>query len=297
MYRRNCRFLALLAVVAACSLMSMRAASGANANASHEASSTKRKLKLVWGDEFNGPDGSLPNPAKWSIVTGGAGFGNNELEYYTARKANIHQDAGNLVITARKETYAGADGVRKYTSARIETKGHFEQAYGRIEARIKIPKGQGIWPAFWAIGNNFDAVGWPECGEMDIMENVGYEPSMVHGTLHGPGYSGGDPLTGAFMLPEGARASDDFHIYAAEWEPKEIRFYIDDVLYETQTSAGIPSKGHWVFDHPFFILLNVAVGGNWPGSPDASTVFPTSMLVDYVRVYQWEDAIKGAAQH
>jgi beta-glucanase (GH16 family) len=245
---------------------------------------------LVWSDEFNGPDGSGPDPAKWHLITGGSGFGNNELEYYTSRAANIHQEKGNLVITARKEEYVGADGVAgHYTSARIETKGRFEQKFGRIEARMKLPDGQGIWPAFWMLGSDFDAVGWPVCGEIDIVEKVGFEPSAVHGTLHGPGYSGGEPLTGTFTLPGNARISDDFHLYAMEWTPREIRFYVDGVLYETQTVKSIPSTKHWAFDHPFFLLLNVAVGGYWPGNPDATTQFPVSMLVDYVRVYSLPD--------
>lgn len=245
---------------------------------------------LVWSDEFNGVNGSGPDPAKWTIVTGGNGFGNDELEYYTARTENIHQENGKLVITARKENYTGPDGVaRNYTSARIETKGHFEPKYGRMEARIKIPRGQGMWPAFWAMGNNFDQVGWPDCGEMDIMENIGREPFMVHGTLHGPGYSGDTPLTGAYTLPHGARVADGYHVFAAEWEPDTVRFYVDGVLTETKSAAEVPGKP-WAFDHPFFILFNLAVGGNWPGNPNPHTAFPATMLVDYVRVYRRVDA-------
>jgi beta-glucanase (GH16 family) len=245
---------------------------------------------LVWSDEFNGPDGSLPDPERWTIVSGGSGFGNNELEYYTDRPVNIHQEGGNLVITARKESYSGPDGVsRHYTSARIQTKGLFQAKYGRMEARIKVPDGQGIWPAFWMMGNDFGSVGWPACGEIDIMEKVGFEPSAVHGSLHGPGYSGGEPLTGTFTLPNQGRFKDDFHVFAIEWEPREIRFYMDDTLFETQTADSLPAGKHWVFDHPFFLLLNVAVGGYWPGDPDATSSFPVSMLVDYVRVYRSGD--------
>jgi len=241
---------------------------------------------LVWSDEFNGPNGSLPDPSKWKIVTSGSGFGNQELEYYTSRAANLHQQNGKLVITARRENYAGRDGSRLYTSARIESQGHFELKYGRIEARIKLPKGQGIWPAFWMLGSDFDAIGWPACGEVDIMENVGNEPSRIHGSLHGPGYSGGNPLTGAFDLPNRARFSDDYHVFALEWEPQSMRFYVDNTLFETQTAGDLPPGKTWAFDHPFFLVLNVAVGGYWPGSPNAATQFPTSMLVDYVRVYR-----------
>lgn len=241
---------------------------------------------LVWNDEFNGPNGSAPDPAKWQIVTGGDGFGNDELEYYTGRPKNIYQEDGHLVITARRERYTGPDGVRRrYTSARIETKGLFETQYGRMEARMKIPAGQGLWPAFWAMGANFDRVGWPECGEMDIMENIGREPESVHGTLHGPGYSGDAPLTGTYTLPAGARAADGYHVYAAEWEPGTVRFYVDGVLFETRTAAEVAGKP-WAFDHPFFLLVNLAVGGNWPGPPDRHTTFPARLLVDYVRVYR-----------
>jgi beta-glucanase (GH16 family) len=144
--------------------------------------------KLSWSDEFNGPDGAPPDLAKWDIVTGGGGFGNKELEQYTARPENVRQEHGNLVITARHESFTGADGIqRDYTSARLNSKGKFEQKYGRFEARIKIPQGQGMWPAFWLLGNDSKTAGWPMCGEIDIMENVGYEPGKIHGSMHGPG--------------------------------------------------------------------------------------------------------------
>jgi beta-glucanase (GH16 family) len=240
---------------------------------------------LTWSDEFNGNNGSAPDPAKWAIETGGNGWGNNELEYYTARSQNVRQENGNLVITALKETYVGADGVtRNYTSARLKTAGLFNQAYGRFEARIKIPAGQGLWPAFWMLGQDINTAGWPTCGEIDIMENVGFEPAKVHGSAHGPGYSGSHALTGVYTLPAG-RFSDDFHVFAVEWEPSAVRFYVDGTLYETRTPADLPASTRWVYDHPFFLLLNVAVGGDWPGSPDGTTVFPETMLVDYVHVY------------
>ena len=245
---------------------------------------------LVWSDEFNGPDNSAPDPAKWNLEVSGNGFGNNELEYYTNRLANAHIAGGNLVITAQKESFTGPDGVtRQYTSARLNTKGHFTQQNGRFEARIKLPPGgQGLWPAFWMLGDNIDTVNWPDCGEVDIMEAVGFEPTKNHGSMHGPGYSGNHSLTGIYTLPGNARFSDDFHIFTMEWESGStptVRFYVDGVLYETQTPANLPPNSHWVFDHPFFLLLNLAVGGDWPGSPDQTTVLPSSMLVDYVRVY------------
>ncbi len=240
---------------------------------------------LTWSDEFSAANGSLPDSAKWVMETGGGGWGNNELETYTNRTQNAHVQDGNLVITANKETYTGGDGItRQYTSARIKTQGLFDQKYGRFEARIKIPQGQGMWPAFWMLGNNIGTDGWPTCGEIDIMENIGKEPDKVHGSMHGPGYSGGDGLSGTYTIPSG-KFADDYHIFAVEWETSAVRFYVDGKLYETRTPADLPSGKAWAFDHPFFILLNVAVGGDWPGAPDNNTVFPQNMLVDYVRVY------------
>jgi beta-glucanase (GH16 family) len=218
--------------------------------------------------------------------SGGDGWGNNELEYYTTRLENVCQQGGNLMISAIEERYAGQDSVsRNYTSARLKTHGKFSQLYGRLEARIKIPRGQGIWPAFWMLGDDIDKVGWPTCGEIDIMENIGKEPSLVHGTIHGPGYSGANGISSLFTLVDDQRFADDFHLYSVEWEPKVVRFYVDEHLYATRTPADLPKDAKWVYDHPFFVLLNVAVGGSWPGNPDATSVFPQTMLVDYVRVY------------
>src|SRR5437867_3963935 len=242
---------------------------------------------LVWRDEFDGPSDSAVDSSKWYFDVGGKGWGNNELETYTSRTANAHLEGGLLVIKALKETFTGPDKViRNYTSARLLTKNKFSQAYGRFEARIKIPYGQGIWPAFWMLGDNIDTAHWPNCGEIDIMENIGKEPSIVHGTFHGPGYSGGGGVSASYALPHGQKFSDDFHTFALEWEPDVMRFYVDRILYKTRTPADLPAGTTWVFDHPFFIILNVAVGGGWPGNPDATTVFPQQMLVDYVRVYQ-----------
>jgi beta-glucanase (GH16 family) len=243
---------------------------------------------LVWSDEFNGPNGSAVDASKWASETGGNGWGNNELEYYTSRPQNAYQQEGNLVIKVLQEKYTGADGVaRNYTSARLKTLGRFAQSYGRFEARIKIPRGQGIWPAFWMLGDDIElAPGWPKCGEIDIMENIGKEPGLVHGTIHGPGYSGEHGIGAPYGFASGKPLADDFHIYAVEWELKAIRFYVDDHLYATRTPGDLPPGTKWVYDHPFFLLLNVAVGGGWPGSPDASSVFPQEMLVDYVRVYR-----------
>jgi beta-glucanase (GH16 family) len=255
---------------------------------------------LTWSDEFNAPAGSPPDARKWTFDIGGGGWGNHELETYTNRTANAEIEGGNLVITARKEEFTGPDGVkRNYTSARLKTLDLFSQTYGRFEARIKIPAGQGMWPAFWMMGNDITKVGWPKCGEIDVMENIGREAGIVHGSLHGPGHGpehGPGPAPGpapgtadetsTFSLPAGQAFSNDFHVFAIEWEPAEVRFYVDAAKYATFQKAGWPAAAPWVFDHPFFILLNVAVGGDWPGPPEAATQFPQQMLVDYVRVYK-----------
>ena len=234
--------------------------------------------KLVWSDEFNGAAGSLPDPGKWTYDLGASGWGNNELENYTASAANAQMDGnGHLVITALHNA-AG------YTSARLKTQGKFTTTYGKIEARIKIPFGQGMWPAFWMLGSDIDSVGWPGCGEIDIMENIGREPSIVHGTVHGPGYSGASGIGAAYTLANGAKFSDDFHTFSVIWSPQSVQFLVDGNSYQTVTPASLPKGTSWVFNTPFFLLLNVAVGGSWPGYPDSSTHFPQTMTVDYVRV-------------
>ncbi len=248
------------------------------------ASGTASAWKLTWQDEF---DGDKLDPAKWSYVTGGNGFGNHELEYYTDRPENVSVKQGMLVIQAVKEDYHGADGVaRGFTSGRLQTLGKFSQPYGRFEARIKIPYGQGIWPAFWMMGAG--GAKWPDRGEIDIMENIGKEPGTVHGTIHGPGYSGGKGIGAPYSLTTGKRFADDFHVYGIEWEPGAIRWYVDGNLYKTTTPADLPAGTKWVYDHPFYLLLNLAVGGDWPGNPDATSTFPQTMLVDWVRVYSRE---------
>jgi len=232
------------------------------------------------------------------METGGWGWGNNELEYYTNRLQNAYLENGSLVIKAINETYTGPDGVtRNYTSARLKTQDKFAQAYGRFEARIKIPYGQGLWPAFWMLGSDIPQIGWPGCGEIDIMENIGKEPSTVHGTIHGPGYSGSAGIGAAYTLPNGERFADAYHVYAIEWQPELIRWYVDGVLCKTGTKNDLPGSSSWVFNHPFFLLLNVAVGGYWPGNPDASAVFPQTMFVDYVRVYRPQTVSVSAASY
>ncbi|HEV8629331.1 MAG TPA: family 16 glycosylhydrolase, partial [Thermoanaerobaculia bacterium] len=253
--------------------------------AAHATEAAAVNWQLVWADEFNAPDGAEIDRAKWVPEVGGNGWGNNELEFYRDDPANAHLESGVLVITAVNESYTSGGVSRNYTSARLKTQGTFEQPFGRFEARIQVPYGQGIWPAFWMLGNDISTIGWPACGEIDVMENIGREPTVVHGTAHGPGYSGANGIGAPYSLPDGAPFADDFHIYAVEWEPEAIRWYVDEALYRTLTPADLPAGARWAFDHPFFMLLNLAVGGGWPGSPDATTVFPQQMLVDYVRVY------------
>jgi len=261
------------------------------ASPARTAKTETQNLTLAWADEFDGPAGTAPDPAKWGydlgIGPGRDGWGNQELQTYTNRTANAYLDGeGHLVIKAIRENFTGADGfARAYTSARLITKGKTEPTYGRIEARIKVPFGQGLWPAFWMLGANHPAVVWPNCGEIDVMEIIGREPSKVYSTLHGPGYSGAQGLSESFTLPEGKEFAEDFHIFEVEWNPRDISFYVDGLHYHTRKAPEFTGNRQWVFDHPFYLLLNVAVGGNWPGNPDATTVFPQTMMVDYVRVY------------
>jgi beta-glucanase (GH16 family) len=241
---------------------------------------------LTWQDEFDGPAGTTFDHTKWTADTGGNGWGNQEREFYTTSTQNVALDGnGHLVITARVDSgHICWYGPCRYTSARLKTQGLFAQTYGRFEARIKIPRGQGMWPAWWMLGVNIETVGWPTCGEIDVMENIGREPSIVHGTAHGPGYSGGNGIGAPDTLSQGAFA-DDFHIYAVSWQPNEVDWSVDGHVYRRMRPADLPGGTQWVFDQAFFLLLNVAVGGSWPGDPDATTTFPQQMVVDYVRVY------------
>ncbi|MEZ4594226.1 MAG: glycoside hydrolase family 16 protein [Chloroflexota bacterium] len=234
---------------------------------------------LVWQDEFDGPD---IDTANWTHEVGGHGWGNGEAQYYSDDPKNSYIEDGVLVIQALKENVSG----KLYTSARLSSQGKVEVQYGRIEARIQIPVGQSLWPAFWMLGTNIDEVGWPFCGEIDIMENIGSEPSLIHGTVHGPRYSGGDGVGTSRRLPGGARYTDNFHVFAIEWEEDEIRWYVDDQMYQKLTPTAVP--GEWVYNHQFYIILNLAVGGEWPGYPDGTATFPQTMKVDYVRIYEKE---------
>ena len=219
---------------------------------------------LSWQDEFDGDAGWSPDGNKWSYDIGGGGWGNNELEYYTSTTNNAVLDgAGNLLITARSDDawqYQCWYGTCEFTSARMLTSGHFTQTYGRMEARIKLPWGQGVWPAFWMLGNDISSNPWPNCGEIDIMEIRGSDPATVMGTIHGPGYSGAGGIGASYTNPNGNWWSDDFHVFAVEWYPDSITWYVDDTAYETRTPADL-NGNTWVFDHDFFILLNFAVGG------------------------------------
>jgi beta-glucanase (GH16 family) len=236
---------------------------------------------LIWQDEFDGEAGARPDPSHWSPDVGGDGWGNNQQEFDTDRTDNAALDGqGHLAIVARREDYGG----RAYTSARLTSHGHLDHAYGRFEARIRLPRGQGIWPAFWILGSNVGSAGWPACGEVDIMENRGSLPRRNRGSLHGPGYSGG--ANHGLEIDAGADLSQDFHLYAIEWDPGRVVFKLDDKVFFTATPADLPEGKVWVYDHPFFIILNVAVGGTFSGYPDGTTTFPQTMLVDHVRVYE-----------
>jgi beta-glucanase (GH16 family) len=239
---------------------------------------------LVWQDEFDGPE---IDRTKWTFDLGGHGWGNNEWQAYTERPENVRIEDGILVIEAREEQFVR----RNYTSARLKTQGLHAWTYGRIEARMKLPYGNGIWPAFWMLGANIQQRAWPGSGEIDIMEYIGRDANRVYGTVHGPGYSGGGGIGHHINMPAGT-LNDEFHVFAIEWEENEIRWYVDDQQFFALTPEAVP--GEWVFDHPFFILINLAVGGNWPGYPDESTVFPQFLLVDYVRVYQRPNGATGS---
>lgn len=244
----------------------------------------------IFRDEFEKSSGSPVDETKWTREIGGRGWGNQELQFYTTSNDNsFHNGKGSLVIRAAQvEQERKLDcwyGRCKYTSARLTTKGKFDFKYGRIEARIKVPVGQGVWPAFWMLGGDIDKVGWPSSGEIDVMEFIGREPLTVYGTLHGPGYSGANGIGGSAVIGSAKKVSDDFHVFSVEWSEKEISWSLDGKKYKTVTRTDIPKNAKWVFDHPFFIILNFAVGGKWPGSPDATTQFPQEMLIDYVRVY------------
>jgi beta-glucanase (GH16 family) len=244
---------------------------------------TPKQQAPIWSDEFNGPKGTAPDPLKWTPEIGGEGWGNGQLDYDTNNQNTYQDGQGNLVLEARQENPVGSHcwyGPCQYTSAQITTSGHFTFTYGRLEARIKLPFGQGIWPAFWLVDNNCADVWQPACGEIDIMENIGKEPDTNYGTVHGPGY-----FSGTYKLLHGA-FSDDFHIFALQWDSNHLYFFVDGINYYTVDRTTITNQTHWVYDHPFYIVLDIAIGGPWAGSPDSTTVWPQKMYVSYVRLYK-----------
>ena len=239
---------------------------------------------LVWADEFDQPDGSAPDPAKWNHQQGGAGWGNGELQHYTNSTENSFIQDGMLMIRAKQESMMGRD----FTSARLNTQFKGDWTFGRFEIHARLPNTQGIWPAFWLLPSRARYGSGAAGGEIDIMELIGSEPGRTYATLHF-----GNPAersSGYYDLPSGTAFSDDFHVFALEWEPDEIRWYVDDVLFHSETEWFTTGKRDAMhpapFDQDFYLLINVAVGGHWPGSPDDTSVFPQVLLVDYIRVFQ-----------
>jgi beta-glucanase (GH16 family) len=289
---RRCLFAALsAALVASAAIGPARAAS----------TSADQADAVTFSDTFDGAAGSAVNSSKWTQETGD-NVNNHEREYYTSGTNNASLDGqGHLVITAKKENPANYQcwyGTCQYTSARMNTSGKFSAQYGHVEARMKIPRGQGMWPAFWMLGTDIGSVGWPNSGEIDVMENVGFEPSTIHGTIHGPGYSGANGIGAAYTLANGAAFADAYHTFAVDWAPNSIKWSVDGVVYQTRTPADVGGNT-WAFNKPFFLILNLAVGGDWPGDPNSATAFPAQLLVDSVSVTTSDTAagvaIKGLA--
>ncbi len=242
--------------------------------------------RLIWHDEFSGPRGSRPNRSHWTPIVGPT-YAHKELEYYTARPRNVSLDgSGHLQITARRESRGSGPARRPYTSARLETGRLFQVRYGRIEARIKVPYGRGLWSAFWGVGSDYPRVGWPQSGELDMVEYIGRAPWNAFGTIHGPaaGYPLGYQHISAVRLRR--RLGAQYHVFGVEWTPGRIQFTLDGMVYATRTPADLDSGERWVFDKPFDLILNLSVGGSWPGPPSSATRFPARMLVDWVRVYR-----------
>ncbi|MBC2868433.1 lectin [Streptomyces mexicanus] len=277
---RRCLLAALSALLAGSALAGPAQAAGSGTTSASAAAVT------TFSDTFDGPAGAAVDSSKWQLETGD-NVNNHERQYYTSGTKNAALDGqGHLVITARRENPANYQcwyGTCQYTSARLNTSGKFAAQYGHVEARMKIPRGQGMWPAFWMLGTDLGQVGWPNSGEIDVMENVGFEPSTVHGTIHGPGYSGSAGIGAPYSLPNGQAFADAFHTFAVDWAPDSISWSVDGTVYQRRTPADLGGKT-WVFNKPFFLILNLAVGGYWPGDPDASTSFPQQLVVDSVSV-------------
>ncbi len=254
---------------------------------------TTQTWKQVWSEEFDGPAGALPDSLKWNhdigdgCSAGICGWGNNEKEYYTRAPENgALNGLGQLAIVARKAApgLTCFYGPCRYTSAKITTRGKMAAMPGRVEARIKLPAGQGLWPAFWMLGNNFPATPWPASGELDIMENHGSAPQSVSSAIHGPGYFGATPFAQGYVLGSGTFA-DDFHVFAVEWNAERVQFFVDDRQHYAIERTDVQRHGAWVFDKAFFVILNLAVGGNFDGDPKSDAILPATMLIDYVRAY------------
>lgn len=242
---------------------------------------------VVWSDDFSGSAGRAPDPNKWSYQTGGGGWGNHELETYTSRPTNAALDGhGHLKITARRETYTGSDGItRAYTSARITTQYRFSFGYGAMAARIKVPAGRGLWPAFWALGNDITQAGWPWCGEIDVMETQN-SATTLSTNVHGPDLNKNVAWQHQTLV-RGNQLAGGFHVYAATWTPDSITFALDGKPAGVVQRSALKPGQVWPFDGRFFLLLNLAVGGDGPGvSPNAQTPMPASMVVDWVRVWR-----------
>ncbi|MBO4209441.1 glycoside hydrolase family 16 protein [Micromonospora echinofusca] len=255
-------------------------------SAAPESTSVALPGQLTWSDEFDGPAGSPPDPDRWGYDRGGQ-WNREELQYYTDSPENVALDGqGNLVITALRDDSGSRvcrDGPCRFTSARLSTAGRFSQLYGTFEARIKLPVEAGLLPAFWMLGDDIRTAGWPDCGEIDVVEHPGEAVDTVHGGVHAPGHSGG----ATFSLPQGRSFADDFHTFTVRWTPEAINFFVDGVWYGRRTPEHTGPAG-WVFDQPFFLVLNLAVGGEWAGRPADRTRFPQRMIVDYVRVHSWD---------
>ncbi|MEU9875619.1 ricin-type beta-trefoil lectin domain protein [Streptomyces phaeochromogenes] len=293
---RRCLLATLSAVLLASAAVMPAQADAGQAATGKAAPEPKAAAAVTFSDTFDGAAGSAVNSSKWQIETGD-NVNNHERQFYTSGANNAALDGqGHLVITARRENpnnYQCWYGRCEYTSARLNTAGKFTTTYGRVEARLKVPRGQGMWPAFWMLGNDIGQVGWPNSGEIDIMENVGFEPSTIHGTLHGPGYSGSGGIGAGYSLPGGQAFADAFHTFAIDWSPDAVTWSVDGNVYQRRTPADLGGR-QWVFNKPFFLILNLAVGGYWPGDPDGSTSFPQQLVVDEVKVTTSDGSGGGA---
>jgi beta-glucanase (GH16 family) len=236
---------------------------------------------LVWNDEFDGPAGRLDS-SRWQVEVGTQGLEQEQLQYNTDRVENVALNGqGALELVAREEPYMGFE----YTGARITTQDKFAKAYGRFEARLQLPEGSGLWVQFWLLGDDYAEVGWPEAGDIGIVEYRGNEPEQMHARAHGPGLTPPSPLQFGYALPNATTFAASHHVFALEWEPAALRWFVDDQQFGAATPRDLPAEARWVFDHPFFLVLYLAVGGTFPGRPDAVTTFPQILTVDYVRVY------------